>query len=137
MCNYIRRNLKKKSHEKNKFFDNGALLQNDISVSAGDKSSSYYIAVQDVFHSAILPGDQSRKDVLRLNGTKTYGIFKVGFSMNYNLTTKDYNTNPGFVYDNVFNTAQHVPLTSYKDYKNNPFATNEGYFNDFYPNPNP
>ena len=122
-------------NEKNNFFNNGAIIQNDISLSAGDKTSSYYIAVQDVFRSAIMPGDESRKDVIRLNGTKTYGIFKVGFSMNYNLTTKDYTTNPGAVYDNVFNTAQHVPLTKYKNFKTDPFSKYENYFNDFFQNP--
>ena len=122
-------------NEKEKFFNTGVLLQNDVSVSAGDKTSSYFIAVQDVSRQAIMPGDVSRKDVVRLNGTKTYGIFKVGFGFNYNLTTKDYTSNPGVVYDNVFNTAQHVPLTQYKNYLTDPFSKYENYYNDFFQNP--
>ena len=121
--------------EKANFFNKGVVLQNDISVSAADKTSSYYIAVQDVNRTSIMPSDQSHKDVIRLNGTKTYGIFKIGFNMNYNLTNKDYTTNPGVVYDNVFNTAQFVPLTKYKNYLTDPFSTYENYYNDFYPNP--
>lgn len=121
--------------EKNNFFNKGVVLQNDISVSAADKTSSYYIAVQDVFRTSILPGDQSRKDVIRLNGTKSYGIFKVGFNFNYNLTKKDYTSDPGNVYWHVFNTAQFVPLTKFKNWKTDPFSSYEGYYNDFFDNP--
>jgi TonB-linked SusC/RagA family outer membrane protein len=122
-------------NEKSNFFNKGITLQNDISLSAADKTSSYYIGVQDVNRTSIMPGDQSHKDVIRINGTKTYGIFKIGFGFNYNLTTKDYTSSAGNVYFDVFNTAQFVPLTKYKDWQNDKFSTYSNYFNDFFNNP--
>ena len=35
---------------------------------------------------------------------------------------------------NVINTPANVPLTSYKDWRNNKFATPEGYYNQYYQN---
>ena len=121
-------------NEKRNFFADGFTTQNNISFQSGDEHSSSYISLQDVNTKAVMPGDIGRRDALRVGGTKTYGIFSATYSIGYTYKYKN-NTNTGSVYDNVMNSPAHVPLTSYKDWRNNKYATLDGYYNDYFDNP--
>lgn len=131
--------------ERKKFFNTGVIWQNDISYAAKD----FYISLQDADIKGIVPQDKNRRTGIRLNTAREYGKFKV--SVNTNYVEQNYN-----VYDDeqqdeyfrlqnvgnneglmnlIFNTPAHVPLTSYKDFKNNPYADYNGYFNDYGLNP--
>jgi TonB-linked SusC/RagA family outer membrane protein len=137
-----------------KFFNTGVTTQNDISFSAGDATSHYYISVQDVATSGVLPKDKYRRDAIRFNGDKQYGIFNIAYKIGYTLQHTDVNFSPGgapnglsgvgpadngaignSVYWLWMNTAQNVDLTKYKDWKNNIWASNTGWYDDFYSNP--
>lgn len=123
-----------------KFWDTGVLSQNDISISTSNDKSSMHVSFQDMNRSGITPKDTYRRDIFRINGSTDYGKFKMTYRAQY--TQGDQNTNyspggslPGAVYWAWMNVAMNVPLTQYKDWRNNPFASPSGWYDDFYPNP--
>jgi TonB-linked SusC/RagA family outer membrane protein len=121
--------------EKYNFWNTAVNLQNDLSLSAGTTNSKFYFSMQDVSKKSSMPGDAMRRDVFRFNGETTYGIFKVSYKLNYTNLTLDETANIGNIYNSIFNVPASVPLTKFKDWRNDPFSTPEGYFNDFADNP--
>ncbi len=120
--------------EKKHFFNTGITTQQNLSYSSGDADNTFFLSAQDVVTKAVMPGDQGRRDVFRLGGARTYGIFSINYSAAY--TYKNANTtNTGTVYENVMNTPSYIPLTQYKDWRNNKYATPDGFYNDYFDNP--
>ena len=126
-------------NQKANFFNTGVTSQNDISYSAGDDNSHFYLSAQDVNTSGTTPGDKNRRSGVRMSSGKSFGIFGADFTIGFTQTNT--NTSGGDMYQqrgvywNVLNTPAQVPLTRYKDIVNDPFAAVDGYFNAYYPNP--
>jgi len=115
-------------------WNTGYTMQNDISVSGGDASgSSFYLSFQDVMTKGIVPKDEYRRDAFRFNARKVYGKFTAGFDGSYT-TDRAQRTTADF-YWFALNTPSWAPLSELKDWKNNYFASPNGYFNDYYNNP--
>jgi TonB-linked SusC/RagA family outer membrane protein len=131
--------------ERKKFFNTGVTHQTDISFGVKD----FYLSVQDARITGITPDDEKRRTGIRLNTAREYGKFRAGFNVNYIQTNADifdmnqmqtYNQNNnvglnGGLLNLIFNTPAHIPITSYKDFRNNKYATYNGYFNDYGLNP--
>ncbi|MBI1780301.1 MAG: SusC/RagA family TonB-linked outer membrane protein [Sphingobacteriales bacterium] len=139
----------------------GVSTINDIAYSAGDDKSKFYLSFEDVNTSGVLPGDVSRRNTIRLNGSRESGIFRADYTLGYTLNHT--NTTPGTgvpftygttsytggygatsggsyfqnrpVYWTVINTPANVDLRKYRDWQHNPFASPDGYFNAYYGNP--
>ncbi|MFN8239239.1 MAG: SusC/RagA family TonB-linked outer membrane protein [Bacteroidales bacterium] len=133
-----------KPDEKFKFWNTGVTLQNDITFSSGNESGTIYLAVQDVKISGVVPGDDARRDVFRINASKTYKGFTANINFNYTVRTS--NTSRSGVYWNVLNTPMQVPLTDFSNWnadlgvdENGDQITNwadiNHYYNAYYPNP--
>lgn len=132
-------------NERKNFFNTGVTVQNDVSFAAKD----FYISLQDVKLNGIVPDDENRRTGIRLNTSREYGKFSLGFNINYiqqnynvfNDAAMDaYNRGQnvglnGGLLNLIFNTPAHIPITSYKDFKNNEFAQYNNYFNDYGHNP--
>jgi hypothetical protein len=144
---------------KKDFFDKGLTWQNDISYSAGDDKSTFYMSFQDVSVKGIIPKDEAHRNTFRINGSRTSGKFRADFNIGYTMShanttaasgvpfkygTSDYNG--GFagggsyfqnrpVYWTVINTPANIDLRDYRDWQNNPFYNPDGYFNAYYGNP--
>ncbi|RZM10136.1 MAG: SusC/RagA family TonB-linked outer membrane protein, partial [Pedobacter sp.] len=132
-------------NERKDFFETGMTMQNDVSYSAKD----FYISFQDANIHGIVPNDRNRRTGIRLNTGKEYGKFKVQFNLNYiqsnynvfdDAAMGNYQASQGVglnggLLNLIFNTPAHIPLNSYKDYRNNKFASYDGYFNDYGHNP--
>ncbi len=121
-------------NQKKNFFNTGWTEQNNMSFSAGDDHSSFYLSAQDISSKNPMPGDQGRRDVFRLGGGRNYGIFSADFTLSYTYTNKNV-TNTGAVYNMVLNTPAEIPLSSLKNWQTNKNATLDGYFNDYFYNP--
>ena len=131
--------------EKQKFFNTGVTIQNDLSFSTKD----FYLSVQDAIIKGIVPDDRNRRTGIRLSSSREFGKFKVTFNTNYiqsnynifdDVSMGNYNASQNVGLNNglmnlIFNTPAHIPITSYKDFINNPFAEYNGYFNDYGHNP--
>jgi TonB-linked SusC/RagA family outer membrane protein len=136
-------NYSAKPREKYNFWDSGLTLQNDLSFSSGNETGTLFISVQDVKIKGVVPGDEARRDVIRLNGTKKYRGFTAGFNFNY--TIRSQKTSNSGVYWNVMNTPMQIPLTDFKnwdavytDVNGNPvtnWADINHYYNAYYRNP--
>ena len=124
--------------EKYKVWDIGYTMQNDVSLSGGDATSSFYISLQDVLTKGVVPGDDIRRDNARFSASKQYGKFKASFTANYaqdRYEVHDDELNGNNFYELVMNTPGYVPLTQLRDWKNDKFASPNGYFNDYYNSP--
>ncbi len=121
-------------NQKRNFFQTGITTQQNLSFQSGDENSSFYLSVQDVNTKSIMPGDKGRRDVFRVGGSRTYGIFSAVYSVSY--TYKNTNTtNTGTVYQNVLNTPAHVPLSILKNWNTDKFSDVNGFYNDYFHNP--
>lgn len=125
--------------EKENFFNTGLTMQNDLSFSAGDERGSFFISAQDAIVRGVLPKDELRRDAVRFNGTRTYKGFTAKANVNFTHIEDDVTVDD--VLWSVYNTAQHIPLTSYSDWR--PLSTPEWtnwadinhYYNAYYDNP--
>lgn len=133
------------TNDRKKFFNTGVTMQNDVSLAAKD----FYISFQDAIIKGIVPDDENRRTGIRLNTGREYGRLKVQFNVNYIQTNynifdddamgayhaaQNVGLNNGLL-NLIFNTPAHIPITSYKDFRNNPYAEYNGYFNDYGLNP--
>lgn len=144
---------------KTSFFNKGLTTQNEISYSAGDDKSKFYLSFQDVNAKGIVPKDVSRRDALRVNGSREFGIFRADYNIGYTLTHNntsagagvpfDWGTTGNFggypggggyfqnraVYWDIINQPADINLGNYKNWQTNPFASPDGYYNAYYGNP--
>lgn len=127
-----------KPDEKRKFWDKGVTNQTDISFSAGD----FYFSAQNVSIHGIVPKDENKRRSFRMSAGKEYGAFRASFNLTY--TNSAYNIHAGDrfdngrdyqVYWNLINIPMHIPLTQFKDWKNDYWSSHNGYFSDYYMNP--
>ncbi len=118
------------------FWETGVQNQTDISLSAGRENSSFYMSAQRFNSQGTTPDDEYNRIALRVNGTFDV-TQKLKFSFNTNYTENAYDITSGTaaVYEYLLNTPAHVPLLNYKNWRDNPFANPNGYFNEYYPNP--
>lgn len=124
-----------KYNDKLKFWKTGITQQNDASLSAGDDKSTYFVSFQNVNRSGVVPKDTYSRNTFRFNGSRQYGIFKIGYRLTYGLTHQDRTSDAGGVYNEWMNTPMQVPLTQLANWQNYKFADATGYYNDFFLNP--
>jgi len=125
--------------EKEDFFNTGLTMQNDLSFSAGDDKGSFFLSVQDAVIKGVIPKDELRRDAVRFNATRKYKGFTA--KANVNFTHREDDVTVDNILWAVYNTAQHIPLTSYSDWRplSTPDWTNwadiNHYYNAYYDNP--
>ena len=120
-------------------FDKGLTLQNGVSYSAGNDGSNLFFSFQNVKVNGVVPKDKSQRNSLRINGKKTYGKFSIDFNSNVTFEKID-QTGGSYTQDRPFywmviNQPQHANINDYRDWKNDPHANLDGYFNAYYGNP--
>ncbi|MEO7922507.1 MAG: SusC/RagA family TonB-linked outer membrane protein [Chitinophagaceae bacterium] len=124
--------------EKLRFWNTGITNQTDISFSTGD----FYLSAQNVLIQGIMPKDVNRRVSVHMSANKEYNKFKAAYSVNYTKGNYDVTAGSTFgngrdftVYWNLINTPQNIPVTRFKDWRNDYFSSPDGYFNDYYSNP--
>jgi len=118
------------------FWSTGIQNQSDLSVSFGDDKSTTYISGQYLDATGTTPGDKYNRTSFRLNGTrKVLSNLELNYSANYVKNNYDVTSQTDYVYDDLINIPANVPVTSYKDWKNNKWATPDGWYNPWYENP--
>ncbi|MFJ1288378.1 hypothetical protein, partial [Acinetobacter baumannii] len=65
---------------KKDFFNTGTTFINNVSYSAGDEKSRFFFSFEDNNSKGVLPGDISRRNSLRLNGSRESGLFRVDYN---------------------------------------------------------
>jgi TonB-linked SusC/RagA family outer membrane protein len=124
--------------EKRKFWNTGLTNQTDVSFSTGD----FYLSVQNVLIQGIMPKDVNRRISVHMAANKEYNRFKASYSINYTKGNYDVTAGSSFgngrdftVYWNLINTPMQIPITRFKNWRTDYWASPDGYFNDYYSNP--
>lgn len=119
-----------------KFFVPGLTSQSDFSVSSGDEKSTMYISGQYADVKGSTPGDKYNRATLRANGTRKLGDkFNVAYSASYTQNRYDITSMTGAMYNNMLNMPLNVNVPDYKDWRTDPFANPNGFYNPWYENP--
>ena len=123
-------------NDKQEFWETGVTNQTDLSISGGDDRSTTFFSVQYLNNDGTTPKDEYKRVSIRLNGTRDFGEkLSLSFSTNYVHNKYDITTQTGSMYQELLNTPAQIPLTRYKNWKTDPFANPNGYFNEYYDNP--
>jgi len=122
--------------ERDQFWDNGYTNQTDLSISSGDEKSSYYLSAQYLENTGTVPGDKYNRFSMRLNADRNItDNFTVSFNSNYTQNRYDRSNAMEVAFNDVLQSPAHIPLTRYKDWRNDEFANPNGYYNEYYDNP--
>jgi TonB-linked SusC/RagA family outer membrane protein len=121
-------------NQKRDFFQTGSTWANTLSFSSGDENGNFFMSAQDLTSTAVMPGDEGRRDIFRLGGAKKYGIFSASFALSYAYKTTD-TTNTFDVYQNMIESPTLAPLNSMKNWQTGAYSTPSSYYNDYYPSP--
>jgi TonB-linked SusC/RagA family outer membrane protein len=116
-----------------KVWNLGVSVTNDVSIRGGDANSSFFLSAQDALIKGIVPKDQYHRDAFRFNGSRTYGKFKASFDGTFSFDRAQRTSTDFYFF--ALNTPAWIPIDKLRDWKTNPFANPNGYFNDYYNNP--
>lgn len=120
----------------NKFWETGITNQSDISLQSGDENSTFYLSGQYANVTGTTPGDKYNRTSMRANGTRKIGRrINVVYSTNYTQNRYDRTTQTGSMYANMLNMPSNVDITKYKNWRTDPFANPNGFYNPWYLNP--
>lgn len=118
---------------RNKTFDTGVSSNNQVSFQGGDASSSYYLSLENQSIRGVVPDDKSNRTGVRMSATKEQGKLTSSFTGAYTQANFD-RTSVDF-YSEVLNQPANIPLDDLRDWRNNPLASPNGYYNDYLNNP--
>ncbi|MDR2652634.1 MAG: SusC/RagA family TonB-linked outer membrane protein [Prevotellaceae bacterium] len=123
-------------NDREEFWETGVQNQSDISISFGNDNYTSYVSAQYLDATGTTPFDKYSRVSLRLNNNqKILKNLTLSYNASYVENNYDITSQTGYVYEDLQNIPANIPVTSYKDYKNNIWATPEGYFNPWYTNP--
>ena len=121
---------------KDDFWETGKTSQTNFSVASTKDNSQFRTSIQYVNSTGTVPGDKYERASFRVGGqNKVLENLSVNYSANYVQNRYDITNSNASIYQLVLNTPGQIPLTDYKDWRNNPFATPDGYYNAYYNNP--
>ncbi|MGN8068166.1 SusC/RagA family TonB-linked outer membrane protein [Mucilaginibacter sp. SG564] len=122
------------------FFNTGKTWNNSVAFSGGNDKSSFYSSFSDVEQSGVIPMDKFRRNTVKLSGSaQLSNKFTISGNIQYNrnITRTSFQGGTGAtgVYNAVLNSSRQINIENFKDWRHNPFAGPDGYFDGYYPNP--
>ena len=124
------------SGDKDKFWETGVTNMTNLSVASKLDKSSFRFSGQYLNSTGTVPGDKYTRASARVNGARELSDkLNISYSSYYAQNRYDQTSANSSIYDAVLNQPGQIPLLSYKDWKNNPFADPSGYYNAYYNNP--
>ncbi|MDM8003024.1 MAG: SusC/RagA family TonB-linked outer membrane protein, partial [Bacteroidota bacterium] len=122
------------------FFNTGNNFNNTIYLSGSHEASKFYVSVGDQRATGIVPDDSYQRNTVRVNASKKVG--KVELSLNSSYFKDETDVVGGTIGDQdrplywfLLNTSANIPLSRYSDWRNDLYATPDGYYNAYYQNP--
>jgi TonB-linked SusC/RagA family outer membrane protein len=119
--------------ERERIWNTGFTTNNQVSVSGGSEQSTFFISGEHNITHGIVPDDKSKRTGVRMAATTEAGRFKATFNVAY--VQADYDRTTFDFFNETINQAAHIPLSKYRDWRNNKFAHPNSYYNDYYSNP--
>lgn len=114
-------------------WNTGYTINNQVSFSGGGDNSTFFFSGEHNRTEGIVPKDKSVRVGVRMAAAQEYGRLRIGYTANY--AQAKYDRTTFNYYDESINQAAHIPLTELKDWRNNKYASPNGYYNDYYSNP--
>jgi TonB-linked SusC/RagA family outer membrane protein len=119
--------------ERKRIWNTGITTNNQLSISAGNETSTFYLSLENNLAEGVVPEDKSKRTGVRLAATTEAGRLRAGFNLayvqaSYDRTTFDF-------YNETINQAAHIPLSDLRDWKTNKYASPDSYYNDYFTNP--
>ncbi|MCD8184364.1 MAG: TonB-dependent receptor plug domain-containing protein [Bacteroides sp.] len=87
------------------FFQNGAVWDNNVSVSGGTKNSSFFLSLSNYDQQGIVRKTGYNKTTVRFNGEQKYARLTVGANVSYSIADTDKTLTSGGLYDGGCNGA--------------------------------
>lgn len=116
--------------ERYKFWNTAQTIQNNVSVSQGDSKSDFYFSAGHTYLKGLIPGDKDNRYSILLNTGRQFGKIQTRVNIGYTRSQKD--VYPG--QPNVLETPAHIPITSYKDFRNDKWSDRNHFWDDDGPN---
>lgn len=130
------------------FFNHGKDLNNYVSLAGGSENSSYFLSLNSVNSTGVIPNTFFNKYSIRLNastnlGNNFYSSINVNYINNYSRQPNQ-GQNTGSVLDNLLETARDIPVWELKQLNNKFYSmsfldstgvTRYGYYGAYYKNP--
>lgn len=122
------------------FYNTGTTYQNTLYAFSGDESSNYYASVTDLRANGVMPRDEYRRNTFKFNASKKLGKIKLSASTMYardktSVVGDEIGSQNRTIYWFILNTASNIPLRNYRDWRNNVWASPNGWYNGYYQNP--
>ncbi|MFT4155002.1 SusC/RagA family TonB-linked outer membrane protein [Parafilimonas sp.] len=122
--------------DRTKFWQTGLTNQTDVSLSQADDKSSTMFSAQYLDTKGVTWLDKYKRASVRLNGSRNFlPNLSIDYQASYVQNRYDVTAYIGSVYDNYLNMPGWVPVTKYKNWRTDPFANPNGYYNPWYSNP--
>jgi TonB-linked SusC/RagA family outer membrane protein len=126
----------KEGNGRNDFWETGIQNKTDLSVSFGTEKSTSFISAQYLSGTSTTPGDEYSRISIRLNNSiKPLDNLDINYTASYTENNYDITSATSTVYSRLTQISANIPVTDYKDWENNVWATREGWYNPWYPNP--
>ncbi len=120
------------------FFNVGATYNNNISISGGDKGTTFYGSFNNVKYDGIVPTTGYNRNSIRLNVTHEFSDnLSVTGNFNYTKTNSSLPLNAQGnqgIYNVLLNTPRDIPISESRDLSS-PYNQPGTYFDHYYPNP--
>ena len=124
------------TNSKNEFWETGLTNQTNFSASSGSEAGSMLVSAQYLQSTGTTPGDKYNRATARVGGTRQLNKqLDFTYSSYYAQNRYDQTTETSNIYNYLLNAPGNAPLTNYSDWRNDPFANPNGYFNAYYNNP--
>jgi TonB-linked SusC/RagA family outer membrane protein len=119
--------------ERERIWDIGHTTNHQVSLSGGAENNTFFLSLENNNTRGIVPGDKANRTGVRLNVSTQAG--RLGAAVNLGYVNANYDRTTFDFYNETINQAAHIPLSSYRDWRNNKFANPNSYYNDYYSNP--
>ncbi|RSK42078.1 SusC/RagA family TonB-linked outer membrane protein [Mangrovimonas spongiae] len=122
------------------FYQTGVNLQNNVYFTGGGKNSSFYMSLGHQDTEGIIKNDDYERTTVRVNASQRLGNLELSlnssfFRDNTNVVGSTIGSQDRPLYWFVLNTPANIPLENYQDWRNDLYASPDGYFNGYYQNP--
>lgn len=118
------------------FWETGVTNQTDFSVSGGDDKSTIFASAQYFNQKSTVPWDKYKRYSFKVNvDRKLTDEVTISASTNYIANIFDVSAATGTAYNDVLMSPAQVDITKYKNWRKDPFANPNGYYNEYFANP--
>ncbi len=122
------------------FYERGVTIQNTAYVSGGSNNSRMYLSVGQQDVTGVVPSDEYQRYTFRVNASKRIKDIEIGANISFmqdktSIVGDQIGDQDRTFYWFILNTPANIPLTSYKNWRTDLYASPDGYYNAYYQNP--